>query len=316
MTPICNKEKLNEGTDLKRVALLFVRKLWLVLIAVVAGVVLGALLYKVYARIVDSEPTYMSSTDYYITFNLGDYPDGMDYYNAYTWGEFVKDDKIIENVLKELPSDYEKQEVLESVSIEMPSDFRVLSVVIKGKNKSRVEAISKAYESAMPKFVDEVKELTEIALWSSNDTTIISNYDKTGNAAFLGGLVALVLALLFFAGYYALDDRIYTEADFNRFLGDIPFIGYDSEGYRTAYDANYKAVVGDREVYKCADITENLENIGKTGAVVLEIAWGKTCATQIRYDIDLLKKQSYELVGVSMKDCNEKFLKVYYGRNK
>ena len=70
------------------------------------------------------------------------------------------------------------------------------------------------------------------------------------------------------------------------------------------------------EVVKCSNVSDELENISKTGRCVLEIEWGKTCATKIRYDIDLLKKQSCELIGVSMKNCNEKFLKVYYGRRK
>lgn len=316
MTSTCNKEKLNEGTDLKRAALLFARKLRLVVIAVVAGVVLGAVIYISYGKIVDGEPTYLSSRDYYITFNLEDYPNGMDYYNAYTWGQFVKDDKVINLVLAELPAGYEKQEIIDAVSSEMVSDYRVLTIQIKGKDKSRVESISKAYESAMPKFAEVVNELSSIELWSADETVILDKYNRTGNAAFLGGLTAFVLALFAFAIYYVLDDRIYTEADFNRSFSEIPFIGYESEGYKNVFDANYKTIIGDREAVRCADVTEQLDTLAKDKACVLEIVWGKTCATQLRYDMDLLKKQSVEILGVSMKNCNEKFLKAYYGRSK
>lgn len=315
MTQIC-KEKMNEGTDIKRVFLLFVRKLWIIVLVTLVGLVIGASIYSLYYKVVDGTPTYMKSNDYYIDFNHTEYPDGMDYYNAYTWGQFIKDDKIMGYVMEELPSDIDRQEVMDSVSSVMVSDYRVLTVQIKGKDKDRVEKISEAYEGAMPRFAEDVKELSAISLWSSDEITVINEHNKTGNAAFLGGLIALILSLFVFAAYYALDDRIYTEADFNRYFTDIAFLGYDSDGYRKDYEANYKAIVKGAEVVKCSNVSDELENISKTGRCVLEIEWGKTCATKIRYDIDLLKKQSCELIGVSMKNCNEKFLKVYYGRRK
>ena len=315
MTQTSRKEKLNEGTDLKRVMLLFAGKLWLVLAAVIVGAGLGALVYTIYAGVKNAHPTYQKSTDYYIEFNHKDYPDGMDYYNAYTWGQFIKDDKIVGYAIA-AEDGITPQDIYDCVSSVMVSDYRVLTVQVKSKDKSKVEAISRAYESAMPSFANDVKEISSVSLWSSDELTIADEYTHTANATFLGGLIGLIAALFVWAVYYVMDDRIYTETDFKRYFEDVAFIGYDCDGYKEDFDCCYKQLVKDKAVVESSNVSKDIEEIKKAGACVIDIEWGKVSVNALRYDMELLKKQSCETVGVKMSKCNVKFLKAYYGRKR
>jgi len=313
MKQIVNKEKLNDGTDLKRIVLLFARKLWLVLIALLTGAVLGALIYNVYFAIVDGKPTYQSCVDYMIDFNFEEYPNGMDFYNAYTWGQFVVDDKLTGYAMEQLDG-VSKQDIKDVISSEMISDYRVLTVKATGKDKVKVEQISKAYENAMPMFADDINEIKTISVWSVDDTEVINVHDKTANAAALGGLLATLLALVCFSIYYVLDDRIYTEADFNRNITDALFLGYDCEKYKSDLEAVKAEFIKEKNVLVCDNVSEKLEEIKKADGCIIQIAWGRVCATALRYDIELLRKNGCELIAVEMCNCNERFLKTYYGR--
>ena len=62
------KGYLEQGLDLKRLVLVLGRKLWLIVIGAIIGAILGGLTYKIVTNIVDGEPEYRASADYYITF--------------------------------------------------------------------------------------------------------------------------------------------------------------------------------------------------------------------------------------------------------
>lgn len=314
MTQISSKKAaLNESTDLKRIVLAFIRKLWIVAAVTVAGIVLGAVCYKIYAGILDKEPTYQVSTDYRIEFNYAEYPNGMDYYNSYTWGQFLKDDKPVGYALAAV-SGFDRQDIYDYVSSEMVSDYRILTIKTTGKDKEKAQNIAKAYETAMPAFADDIPELKSIEVWTSGETAVVDVHTRTASAAFLGGLIAFLIAAFGFAFYYVMDNSMFTETDFNKYFSDIPFIGYDCEKYANDLGANRKEILGDSNVVRVSNVSESLEQIKNSDGCVIIIEWGKTKVSALQYDLDLLKKQNCKVLGVEMVGCNEKFLKAYYGR--
>ena len=107
------KEKfMQEGVDIKRLFLLLVRKIWLVVLAIILGTIIGALLYNVVTSYTNGEEKYRVSNDYYITFNFEQFENSTDYYNAYTWDSILRDDPIVDYAMTELSDSVKKEDIL------------------------------------------------------------------------------------------------------------------------------------------------------------------------------------------------------------
>lgn len=300
---------MKESMDIRRFFLCILRRWWGILLIAVVGAIIGAMSYKIYFAITDGETKYQKSTDYYITFNLKDYPNGMDFYNAYTWGQFALDDKIVDYALEQTSGKVTKDEILSSVTIQMLSDYRVLTVVVTNTDKEKIDVINEAYKVSMPHFADEINELTKIELWSCNEITTINVHNLTKNAALAGLVLALIVASFVWAIYYCMDDRVYVENDWVKKNTQIPFLGYDCDKYKEDTDANIKAIIKSENVKMIKDIKEASD----CKEVIFQIPWGNKHFSAIEYDINVLNKQGIKVLGVVLTDCNSRYLKCYYG---
>lgn len=305
---------MNEGMDLRRFFLCLTRKLWLVIIVIIMGGAIGAGAYKAYYAVTDGETQYKIRTDYRIIFNEKDHPNGMDYFNAYTWNQFVTDDKIVDYALANAEA-ITREDIKNSVSARMLSDYRILTVEVTGTNKDKLNVINEVYKLAMPNFADSVPELTSIEVWSCDDMVINNIHNKTLNAAVLGMIIALVLAGFVISLVYCLDDRIYVEPDLQKLGIDVPCFGYDCAGFAEDTQRNKEKIIGKASAVEYKDGMKP-EEVKDNEGVVLVIPWGKKHATAIKYDIDQLAKQDIKVFGTVITDCNEKYLKAYYGFGK
>ena len=173
---------MNESMDMRRFFLCLSSRLWLILLCTVICALLGPVIYKAYYSITDGQDRYQRSCDFYITFNEADHPNGMDYYNAYTWGQFLLDDKMIEHVM-DFGGNYTEDEIKAAVTSRMMSDYRVLTVIVSGTDTRKLEAIYEAYKFAMPQFADDVDEIESIRVWSEDDLIKINDHTLAFNAA-------------------------------------------------------------------------------------------------------------------------------------
>ncbi len=304
---------MNETMDIRRFMLCLLKCIWVLFLAGIIGAALGAGIYKLYYAITDGEISYQIRDDYYVVFNEKDYPNGMDYYNAYTWNEFSVDDKIVDYALEQTDGVVTKEDIRASVTSYMPSDYRVVTIVITNTDKEKLLAISEAYKLAMPHFAEAVNELSAIELWSCGDITVANEHNLTVNAAILGAIIALLIAVFVWLVYYCMDGRIYVENDWKKLNLQIPFLGYDSQLFKEDTDANIKALIGDNKVRWTADVKEAYSD-NESEEIVLQIPMGKRQRTAVEYDLDLLKKQNKKVVGVILTECDECFLRRYYGK--
>ena len=90
-----------------------------------------------------------------------------------------------------------------------------------------------------------------------------------------------------------MDDRIYTQSDWCRRFKDIAFLGYDCE-------------IFDKESDEDTDINDD---------EILYLEWGEH-ATAAEYLINEKKNNKIDVKGIRLVDCNEAFLRNYYGRSK
>ncbi len=286
--------------DLKRFWRQFVKRFWIVLLATAVGAVLGFVIYIIYSNVISGNTVYRIRNDYYITFNHEEYPNGVDYYNAYTWDGILRDDPVVNKALDMDPS-LVKSQILESVTGEILGDYRILTVVVTGTDKELVQRISDAYKKALPAFADIIDMIKSIDLWTDAEIEIYDAYTREGNAAFLGGLIALLVSLFAVLLYGIFDDGIYTERDWVLYYPQIPYLGKrDTEEYNVnrshllQYDGNYIELSSEEFRY---DLDE-FDRMRSADGVILKLKPGKDKTEYMDKVVYTLLKHDVKIVGV------------------
>ena len=292
-----------QGIDTKRLFCQIIHKIWIIIAATMIGAIIGISAYILYAHTVSGDTVYRISNDYYITFNYDEYPNGVDYYNAYTWDSILRDDPIVLYAMSLMPG-MEKDKILESVSGEMLGDYRILTVHVTGTDPNTVLEISDAYKQALPHFATDIDMLSHIDVWTDSDMVVYDAYTRDGNAAFLGALIGLVISLFIMLIYYTVDDGIYSERDWVSRYPDIPFLGYeDTDEAR----ANTEYIVGDMEGIRELPVSDLLFDVDafkemrELKGVILKVTQGKDKGDVIDKAVYTLSKQDVHISGVLMK---------------
>lgn len=334
-----SKGYMEQGMDLKRLFLVLGKKLWLVLAGVIAGAVIGGISYKVITGITNGEPEYQANADYYITFNFDEFNYGADYYNAYTWDGILRDDPIVDYALTLLPEEITKDMVKDAVSGEMLGDYRILTVHVKAETKEKADLIAKAYEKSLWHFGQEIELLDSVELWSQEEAVLFEKNTKTGNAAFLGGLIAFILVVSGLLFYYLLEDAVYVEKDAEQRFG-LPVFGLLTKKsdslQQQMYDNNIEYVFGNGKVTgddavnregaqkiveKC-EITiwngevipsaEEFSQLRNEKKLLVNVLWGRNNGRQVERVLKHLEFQDCEVKGLVITEADDGFVKAYY----
>ena len=309
------KTYMEQGMDLKRLFLVLGKKIWLVLLGAVMGAVLGGLTYKVVTNIIDGEPEYRASADYYITF----FEDGVNYYNAYTWNGILKDDPIVDYAMTLLPEEITKDMVKKAVSGEMLSDYRILTVHVNAGTPEIANAIAKAYQKSLWNFGQKMEHLNTVELWSQEEAVVFEKNTKTPNAAFLGALIAIIFVIFGLLFYYFLEDAVYVEKDGEaRFR--LPVYGLltkeNDEIQKKMFGDNLDYAFGEEEVEtwngEIIPAEEDYARLREAKNLLVNIPWGRNNGRQVERVLSQLKLQGCEVKGLMITDAEDWFIKAYY----
>ena len=243
---------------------------------------------------------YQIRNDYYITYNLEDYPNGIDYYNAFTWDGILKADPVVNKVITLAPS-LSKQQIVSSVSSEMLGDYRVLTIIITSSDKNLVKEISDTYMNALPLFADEIDMIQSINAWTDSNIQRFDAYTRDFNAAFLGGLISFFLSIFILFLYAIFDDTFYTERDLLIRYPEIPFLGKEgtkeyhvNRSYLLSCDGNYIILSTNQFDYDEIKFEEMRNSTG----VILKCKAGCDHIEELDKIIFTLNKQNINIVGV------------------
>ena len=324
-----------QGMDLKRLFLVMGKKLWLILVSVVLGAVLGGITYKVVTNITNGEPEYRASADYYISF----FESGPDYYNAYTWDGILRDDPIVDYALTLLPEDITKDMVKAAVSGEMLGDYRILTVHVNAETKEKADLIAAAYQEALWNFGQEMKLLDKVEVWSQEEAVPFEKNNKTLNAACLGALIAVILVIFGLLFYYVLEDAVYVERDAEQRFG-LPVYGLLTKGndelQQQIYENHLEYVLGNSEI-RNNEVLNKSTGKKETGGheiaiwdgeqipsssdflrlrdeklVLVNISWGRNNGRQVERVLRQLEIQNVNVNGLVIIGADDKFVKAYY----
>lgn len=286
--------------DLKRIWRQFIKRFWIIILATVLGALLGFVTYKVYSNVKSGNTVYRIRNDYYITFNHKDFPNGVDYYNAYTWDGILRDDPIVNEAMKTAPS-ITKQQILDSVTGEILGDYRILTVVVTGTDQELVQTISDSYKTALPHFADIIDMISSIDLWTDADIEVYDAYTREPNAAFLGGFIALLISLFAVIMYGIFDDAIYTERDWHLRYPSITYLGKrNTDEYKVnrshllSDNGNYIELSTDEFCFNQAEF----EKMRQADGVLLILVPGKDKTEAMDKVVYTLEKQNIKIVGV------------------
>jgi len=320
------KDFWDEGMDEKRFALCFAKRVWIMIAAALAGALFAGGLYLAVQHFTAGPDQYRAEVLYAIRYNVQEEDEVLkafiNEYNAYTWGDMMRSDKVMELVMKELP-DLERKLVEESLSTLIASDPEFLTAQFTTADAALSDRIAKAFNKAMPQFGETLKErgLTAIEAWKTSPAVLTVPENKVKNAMVLGLVLGALAGLAGLAVWYVLDDSVLTEQDLE---GTVPFIGYRTKKGNTDWDRQLEANLAylqKKEAVRQVDFKEiartdvEWENM-KKGPVVLCLDWGKVSKRLLRYTMGQLKDRKTAVAGIVLTEAESSFLNLYYGKKK
>ncbi|MCM1268695.1 MAG: hypothetical protein NC302_12405 [Bacteroidales bacterium] len=317
-----DNDYINEGMDIKKYMLCLWRRLPLVVAAGVAAAVLFGAVYTLSRTVPEEERTYQAFAKVYLDFAADETGEVYQAYNGYTWNDLMAADPIMERVLSYLPADYDREEAEEAIRAEILSDIRLLTVTVATNRQERTEAILHAAVQALADYGEQAKEFLGINAIQETEARLVVADDRLLQVVLLGLFLGLFFALLGVALRGVFEARILLAGDLKK-VTDVSFIGYAGAAGKFGKDyennlAYLRKKAGDITVCEASPdepfSEEDFENLRGAAGVVLSVPFAKASAAWVTYAVDQLAAQDCVLLGVAIRETDEKFLKRYYGK--
>ena len=293
-----------EGMDEKRFALCCIHKIWICLAAALAGAVFAAGIYLGVRQLGPKQ--YRSEVLYSIVYDIDEddevLKEFINEYNAYTWGDMMRSDRVMDTVLLQLP-DVERSVIEASISTEIASDPEFLTAYFTTEDAALSDRIAAAYNRAMTAFGQTMqgRGLTTIEVW------------KTVPAQ------AVLAGILGVAVWYVLDDSVLLSSDVEKRCA-IPVLGYRTakpdEQFGALLDAQLRAKASQTAFQEISldTVLSGTMGLGEEEKIplILLVRWNTPCIKKLGLALDLLAQREIAVVGVILTDADARFLHAYY----
>ena len=325
---------MDEGMDCKKILLLFLKNIWIAVLAAVFGAVIGGGIYLLHNVALSSHREYQAESELRLNFAKDETGEAYQAYNAYTWNSLMSTDLILNTTMSHLPDTYTEEEVIASTQADIPSDIRILTVTITTSNPDMTTEIMKATNLSLVELGEREKEFINIEVIKETETKLVVADSRLLQAVLTGLILALILSLIAMALAYVLDDKIYVPGDL-KCVTELPFVGFhftkntedeknsgiaallkklkeDMELNRT-YLIKENGVIDTLELNKASSVTEEICNkLRKADGIILIIPYGKMDRTSLAYRIEQLALQGCKIVGITIENADMRFMKWYY----
>jgi capsular polysaccharide biosynthesis protein len=249
----------SEIINLRAFYLRLLSKLWVVVLAAVAGAAVGGLIYFLSNVVFAAPRNYYTDSTLYIYFaydeNKGTQ---VDWYNAYTWNTLIKtDDAIVGDVIKGLENagynGITKDVIAESVSADIPSDVRVMVLTVENPDLELTEAMTLAMNDALVNYGKNNTAFDQIKLLGRSEVKLRLLSDRICTAIILGAVAALIIAILAELILESMNDAVFIPEDAEKryripVFGVITRDGQEEPSFfrnelLSAYEANMSSVM-------------------------------------------------------------------------
>lgn len=309
------------GMDMRKLALCFMRKIWMALLAALIGAAAGGGIYTIVRIVPEAEREYQAMSKVYLDFAADETGEVYQEYNGYTWNDLMATDPILDVTMHYLPEDYTREEVMEATKAEILSDLRLLTVTITTHDADKSNKILEATGQSLTDYGNMAKEFRQIKVIQTTKAVLVTADSRMMQAVLVGMALAAAVTLIGMLLYYVLDDRIIVASDLRQ-VTEAPFVGYDGAGERFSGDyeenlAYLKRRKGNIAVFSPVqgETVEAAEwqELCMADGVVLVVPYGKMHAVYLSYLIEQLDIRECTLAGVAIGGTDGKFLKRYYG---
>lgn len=325
---------MDEGMDCKKILLLFLKKIWIAVLAAVFGAVLGGGIYLLHHAAMSSNREYQAVSKLELDFAQDETGEAYQAYNGYTWNDLMSTDKILNATMSYLPDTYVKEEVIAATEADILSDIRILTITITTSNPDMTSEIMKATNRSLVELGEREKEFINIEVIEETEAKLVTADSRLLQAVLTGLVLVLILTLIAMALAYVLDDKVYVPGDLKCITG-IPYAGFHftnkmQDNYNSgeaallkkfqedmelnrAYLMKENGVIDTLELNKKSSVTEEICNkLRKAGGIILVIPYGKMDRITLSYRIDQLTLQGCKIVGIAIGNADMRFMKWYY----
>ena len=210
----------DEIVNIRAFYLKLLQKIWIIPLALVAGAVLGGLIYYLTNVVYGPARKYESTSTLYIDFAYDENKGTeVDYYNAFTWNILLATDDIADLVVLGLQdagytdADISREEAIACLNADIPSDVRVMLLSAENTDPALCKALMDAANKALVAYGQSNKAFEQIKILGVKDVKVQVKADRLKTAAILGGVVAFVLVILGLLMLEAMDDAVYIPED-------------------------------------------------------------------------------------------------------
>ena len=220
-----------EPMDLKLMALQLGRKLWILLVSSLVGVLLIGGPYFLRHVVFAPARQYQAVMDFYVDY--AKQADGTEYtyFNQTTWTQLMQDDVFTDKILTALSEDKnsktmpDKDTLKRYLNATMLSDTRIVTTTVTTPDPQLTMEINAALIKAFDEFAQEQKEIADFRILQQPDkATLVVADVRTFRACMLGLVLADFLTICYLLLYATLDDSIYLPVTFEKRYG-IPMVG-------------------------------------------------------------------------------------------
>ena len=204
----CGREPL----DYRLIWLRFLRKLWILPIAILVGTMSVGGIYYYSRTAARGGRTYQAESVFYIDFAENSQGEEYDYYNYFTWGEVIHTDFFLDYVYEQMKGEYSHEELASYITATVDSDVRYLYVRCNTHFPELSVKLASVMESIVPQFAEIRDEFDTIEVVKKGDEAKDSSKIRLSNACFLGACLGLAAAVLSILTVLILDTGIYLPA--------------------------------------------------------------------------------------------------------
>lgn len=329
-------EYSREPVDDRLLWLRFLRKIWMIPVAVLAGIVLVGACHLYAKTVARGGRTYQAESIFYIDFAEDAQGAAYGYYNYYTWSEVIHTDFFMDHVYEKTGGELSVEEITSYITATVDSDVRYLYVRCNTHSPELSVKLASIMEEVVPRFADSRKEMRAIEIAKAADNAKDSSKIRLGNACFLGGCLGLGLSTFLILIVLIVDPAIYIPSTVEKRY-HITCLG---AAFMPEFAPNWKYVLGEaekiakvfvdedfqeeysiqgdteRKIISCrnpAEHPEELDRIRECEKVLLVLRAGRKNNKAFERVIEQLGRQNIKITAVILAGADEKLLSAYYG---
>lgn len=320
-----------EPIDFKLLWIRLIRKLWVVGLCILAGMLLFGGGYFIVREVI-GERTYQAESVFYVTFAKDSNGEEYDYYNHYTWGTAIGEDALVAQVAALCN---ESEETIRSaVSATVESDVRYVFVRAVTTSADQSMKIAAALEQAVPVWGEGKPEFESVEISKRATSAPDNSKIRTGSAMVTGAIIGFFFGLLGTIIYLIAADTIFLPASLEKRYGIVTLTAASMKEFAVNcetilkdftsvicvpgvkdYLPRHKIEFGNRECtlvknpcFEDSDMTA----LQTAEAVVVYVPAGRVCGKQVERTLEQFSRMNILVTAMMLVDEKEEILRAYY----